>query len=296
MSDLAVITPTFRGDAEIFGDLHRSVLRYTPETTVHHVVVAPRDRRLFARYAGPRCRLWTTSEVLPARYLHTRLGRLETFVNLRRPWPPVRGWISQQAIKIAMTARLHAPVALLADSDVVLVRPVQAERFVKEGGVILYRDTNGVTADMDRHVLWHRVSRAVLGLPKAPHPPLPDYVSPFSVWDPAVIRAMQSRIAEVAGRDWLDVFCGQLHISEFILYGVFADSRLPGAPPAPPPADTTICHNYWDRTPLSRAGALAFADQLKPEAVAMMISAKSGTPADVRRVAIDRCAEIADAG
>ena len=78
MSELAVITPTFRGDAEIFADLHRSVLEFTPEDTVHYVVVPPRDRALFARYEGPRCRVWTSSELLPKRYLHVRLGRLET--------------------------------------------------------------------------------------------------------------------------------------------------------------------------------------------------------------------------
>jgi hypothetical protein len=43
---------------------------------------------------------------------------------------------------------------------------------------------------------------------------------------------------------------------------------------------------------LSHADAIAFAESLEPEAVAMMISAKSNTPMDVRRAAIERCAEI----
>ncbi|MDT5034277.1 MAG: hypothetical protein QOC94_4448 [Actinoplanes sp.] len=292
MTELAVITPTFRGDAEIFADLHRSVLAYTPPDTVHHVVVPPRDRDLFADYAGPRCQVWTSAQLLPTSYLHLRAGRLETFVDVRRPWPPVRGWISQQAIKIAMTARLDARVVLLADSDVVLVRPVRAERFFVDGRFSLVREEKAVTDEMERHVIWHRVSRELFGLPAGPPPPLPDYVSPVNFWDPAVVLAMQERIREVTGKDWLRAFTGQLHISEFILYGVFVDEVL-SRTATPPPAYGTICHNYWEHTPLEPQSGMAFAEQLPADAVAMMISAKSGTTAGVRRAAIDRCAEIA---
>ena len=291
MSELAVLTPTYREDAEIFADLHRSVLEFTPDDTVHHVVVPPRDRKLFARYEGPRCRVWSSSEILPSSYLHLRVRGLETFLNVRRPWPPVRGWISQQAIKIAATAQLDAEVVLLLDSDVVLVRPVRAARFTTPDGLLLYRDEGSVHEEMDRHLIWHRVARELLGLPAAPPPPLADYVSAFNFWDPAIVRAMQARIEEVSGRNWLDVFCGQLHISEFILYGVFVDEVLSAAGHRPP-ADTTICLNSWERAPLTPADAYALVDQLKPENVGLMISAKSNTPLDVRRAAIARCAEI----
>ncbi len=39
MSELAVVTPTYRPDADLFAHLHRSVLEHTPADTVHHVVV-----------------------------------------------------------------------------------------------------------------------------------------------------------------------------------------------------------------------------------------------------------------
>ncbi|HKS99168.1 MAG TPA: DUF6492 family protein, partial [Rugosimonospora sp.] len=271
MTELAVITPTFRGDAELFEDLHRSVLDYTPPDTVHHVFVPLRDRHLFARYAGPRCRIWTGSELLPRRYV--RVGRGDSYVDARRPWPPVRAWVTQQAIKIAAAARLDADVVLIADSDVVLVRPVRADRFQADGQLCLYREENAVTADMERHVIWHRVGRELFGLPPAPPPPLPDYVSSFNFWSPAVVRAMQQRMADTTGRDWCDAFTRQLHISEFMLYGIFVDEVHSAGRPRPP-ADVSVCHNTWQRTPLDRDGAIAFAEQLKPDAVAMMISAK----------------------
>jgi hypothetical protein len=292
MSELAVITPSFRGDAEIFADLHRSVLEFTPDDTVHHVFVPQRDKHLFAAYEGPRCRIRTSSEVVPKRYL--RIGRGDKYVNLTRPWPPVRQWITQQAIKIAAAGQIDADLVLIADSDIVLVRPVRADRFVVGGRRALYRADNGVTGDMDRHVIWHKASRDLLGLPPAPPLPLPDYVSSFNFWEPSAIRAMQRRIAETTGRDWFDAFTATLHISEFMLYGVFVD-EIHSQPGPRPPADTTVCHNTWQRTPMDYDAAIAFANQLGPDAIAMMISAKSRTPADIRRVAIERCAEVAKA-
>jgi hypothetical protein len=63
-----------------------------------------------------------------------------------------------------------------------------------------------------------------------------------------------------------------------------------------PPTDLTISRNNWKRTPLDHDAAIAFANQLGPDAIAMMISAKSHTPEDVRRAATRRCAGIVRAG
>ena len=59
MPKLAVVTPCFRDDAEVFADLHRSVLAFTPPGTVHHGYVPSRDRVRFAAYESPRCRIGT---------------------------------------------------------------------------------------------------------------------------------------------------------------------------------------------------------------------------------------------
>jgi hypothetical protein len=292
MSELAVLTPCFRGDAALFPDLHRSVLQFTPGDTVHHVFVPSRDKHLFTQYEGPRCRVWSRSEMLPPYYF--RPPFTDVYVNVRRPWPPLRGWVMQQTVKIAAAAQLDADVVLIIDSDAVLVRPTSAKRFVADGRLCLYRAENAITADMQRHVIWHRVARELLGLPPAPPPPLPDYVTPLNFWDPVIVRAMQQRITEVTGMNWMDAFNARLHISEFILYGVFVDEVL-GASGDRPPGDASICHNNWKRSPLTHEEAIAFAERLPREAIAMMISAKSNTPLEVRRAAIRRATEIAAA-
>jgi hypothetical protein len=289
MSDLAIITPSYGPDAELFGELHLSVLKYTTDDTVHHVIVPPADRGLFADYAGSRCRVWTYPELLPRRYVPVPVA--DVWINSRRPWPPVRGWVMQQTLKIAAAGAIDADVVLMADSDVALIRPTTAQRFIADGRLRLYRAENAITQDMERHVLWHRVARRLLGLPPVSVPPLHDYVSPLNFWDPALVRAMQERIRETTGRHWLDAFNSQLHISEFILYGVFVDEVLNGPPP---PSDNTICHNSWDRTPMDHQDAVAFADGLSPDAIGVMISAKSRTTQTVRLEAVRRCVRIAE--
>jgi hypothetical protein len=289
MSELAVITPSFAPDVELFTDLHRSVLEHTPDRTVHYVIVPPADRAIFAQYAGPRCQVWTYSDFLPRRYLG--VPWTGQWVNARRPWPPVRGWILQQAIKIAAASMVDAGAVLIADSDVVLVRATTMERFRVDGRLCLYRAADAVHAGMARLLRWHDAARRLLGLPAAHASLLPDYVSPLNVWEPAVVRAMQQQVSEVTGKDWLDAFTHELHVSEFILYGVFID-QVASPERLPPLSDTTLCHDYWDRTPLDHDQALTFADAISTDAVAMMISAKSNTPPEVRRAAARRIRSV----
>ncbi|MGH3864453.1 DUF6492 family protein [Actinokineospora sp.] len=283
---LAVITPTWRPDAPLFADLHRSVLDRTPEDTVHHLIVPAAHRSTFARYAGRRCRIWTHPELLPRRYVRFPSG---IWLNGRRPWPPVRGWIMQQAAKIAAAATVEADVVLIADSDAVLVRHTSDDRLRIDGRPMLYRMENGVHSDMRRHVHWHQVAHDLLGLPSPPPPPLPDYVNALGVWDPAIVRAMLRRITETTGKHWLDAFTSQLHISEFIVYGVFVDQLLGTARQ---PAGDNLCHANYEQTALNLDDALSFADQLKPEAIGMMIAGNSATPHAIRHAAIRRCEEI----
>lgn len=289
MTEFAVITPSFRPDVELFTDLHRSVLQHTGLRIIHHVLVPDVDRTVFAQFEGPRCRVWTASELLPRRYLRLPWSRVR--VNARRPWSPIRGWVLQQVLKIAAAHAIDAEAALMADSDVVLVRDVSAGTFVVDGRIALFRVPGGVDGTMPNHIRWHQMARQLLGLPPQLQPPLPDYISALNVWSLVIVRQMSRRIQEVSGRHWVDALTAHSQISEFILYGVFVDEIMT-APGSRWPGNTAICHSYWDTRPLDMDAALVFAGRLGQEAIGMMISARSNTPHDVRQAAIQRCAEI----
>jgi hypothetical protein len=199
-------------------------------------------------------------------------------------------WIVQQIVKMAGTAAIDAKAVLVADSDATLVRHAMPDEFIHDGRLWHYRAESAITADMSRHVLWHDVARKLLGVPGVAAAPLHDYISPICVWDPVVVRCLLEHLADATGRNWVDAMASRLHISEFVVYGVFVDHVLGGRVPR----DTPLCHNYYGRVPLSRADARAFADRMPHGAIGAMISSHSRTSVDVRREAFARCGEIAE--
>jgi hypothetical protein len=279
MADLAVITPSYAPDFELCRDLNASVLAYTPDNVTHHIVTPRTDLELFSQLRSPRTEVWPVDHLLP-KYL-VPVPRANLWLNVRRVALPVRGWVMQQLVKLQAAAEIGADVLLLADSDVLLVRPVTLDTFRRNGRLRLYRKEAAIDERLRRHLTWHDTARNLLDVPRA-KPPLPDYVSALNVWDRATVLALQDRIQRTTGRPWLEAMAAQVHVSEFILYGVFVDEVLREGAQVEP-TDSMLCHSYWDPYPLSLAAAERFIYSTSDDDVAVMISAKSRTPLDVRR-------------
>jgi hypothetical protein len=283
MTSFGVLTPSYANDFELCCDLNRSVLEWTPTDVQHHIVVPRGDVRRFSSLRGARTRVWTVDELLPRRIV--ALPVVNMWLNLRRPYPPVRGWVMQQVVKLSAAAQLEADVLLVVDSDIVFVRAVTVETFQPDGKVRFYRKADAVHEGLPRHIMWHDTARRLLGLPPVRRLPLPDYVSSPIAWNRQVVHALRDRIERVCGRPWLDAIASQLHVSECIIYGVFVDEVL-GSSADVFRVDSMLCHNYYDEVPFAPEDAEAFVGALPPGDVAVMISAKSGTPLDVRRKAL----------
>jgi hypothetical protein len=282
VATLAVITPSYAPDFELCRDLNASVLAHTPASTMHYIIAPHRDVELFCSLLGPRTQVWSVDQLIPRYFVG--LARANFWLNLRRPFPPVRGWVMQQAVKIQAAAQIEADVLLTVDSDVVFVRPVTAQTFQRDGRICLYRKEAGVDERLPRHLIWHDVARTLLGVPPA-RPPLPDYIQSPNVWERHTVLAMQARIEQITGRPWMHAFAAQPHISECILYGVFVD-EVPGEHSDVSPVESMRCHNYWHHSPLSLEAARQFLRAMPADDVAVMISAKSRTSVGVRRAAM----------
>jgi hypothetical protein len=278
---MAVITKSFAPDFELCVDLHRSVLDCSPDSVHHHIIVPRQDLKLFGRLAGSRTHIRCEADFLPSSFVPVPFANFA--VNLGRPFPPVRGWILQQVIKLAAVAASEDDVVLVADSDVEFVRPFTVETFVRDGVVRLYRKSHAIAEQLPRHMAWHRIARALLGLPPA-DPPYTDYISAMLACDPEIVRQMLARVAATTGRPWATAIAGQLHFSEWTLYGVFVDAAI-GAPANSFASDDPLCQAHWEETPLDQDGASDFLRGVRPTDVAAMISAKSRTPLEVRRAA-----------
>ena len=278
---MAVITKSFAPDFELCVDLHRSVLDCLPDSVHHHIIVPRQDLKLFGRLAGSRTHIRCEADFLPSSFVALPFGNFT--INLGRPFPPVRGWIVQQVIKLAAVAASEDDVVLVADSDVEFVRPFTVETFIRDGVLRFYRKPQFITEQLPRHMAWQRIARAMLGLPPR-DPPYTDYISAMLACDPRIVRQMLARVAATTGRPWTTAITGQLHFSEWTLYGVFVDEGI-GAPANSFVSDDPLCLAYWDESPLSREGAIDFLRGVRPTDVAAMISAKSRTPLAVRRAA-----------
>jgi hypothetical protein len=281
MKRMSVITPSFAPDFELCVDLHRSVLECSPESVHHHIIVPRSDIKLFCQLAGPRTHIHCEADFLPPAFV--RLPFSKFTVNLGRPFPPVRGWILQQVVKLAAVAASEDDVVLVVDSDIEFIRPFGVETFVRNGAVRFYRKPEEIDQSRPRHVIWHQVARELLGLtPTAP--PYPDYISSLLAWDPAILRQMLAKVTDTTCRPWTTAIAGQLHFSEWTLYGVFVDNVI-GPAASSFVSDDPLCLACWDVTPLSREAAIDFVRGARPTDIAAMISAKSRTPLAVRRAA-----------
>lgn len=281
MTRMLVLTPSFGPDFELCAELNRSVLALAPDDVHHQIIVPKRDVAQFSQLANARTEIRTEGEFLPSTFVRAPL--INATINLRRPFPPVRGWILQQVLKLSAASVADADVVLLVDSDIEFVRPFSTETFVRDGVVRFYRLPDGVDDELPRHVLWHRGARQLLGLP-AQSVPLPDYVSSLVAWDPAIVRDLLDRVATATGSRWSDAVASQLHLSEWTLYGVFVEHIL-GSPATDFTTATPLCHALWDTTPLDSDTLDAFVAGAADEDVAVMISAKTLTPLPIRRAA-----------
>jgi Family of unknown function (DUF6492) len=281
LTRIAVITKSFAPDFELCVALNRSVLDNSPHTVRHHIIVPRSDLKLFGRLAGPRANIQCEAEFLPRTFVPVPFSNIT--VNLGRPFPPVRGWIKQQVVKLAAAAASEHDVVLIADSDVEFFRPFTAEMFVRDGKVRFFCKLNQIDKQLRRHMIWHRVARELLGLPPA-EPPFPDYISSPIAWDPAIVRRMLARVTAITGRPWPTAIAAQLHFSECVLYGVFVDGVI-GAPANSFASDNSLCLVYWKSTPLNLDSAAQFIRGVRPTDIAAVIQSKSRTPAAVREAA-----------
>src|SRR5258708_11458358 len=176
MKSIAIVTPTYAPDYGVCADLHKSMLKFTDNSVVHYLIVPPADVELFKSLRGPRCIVLAANEFLPKRMIWVPPGVSHVIrfasgnrpsanfvaLNPAKPFPPVRGWIMQQILKLAAATRLDADILLLVDSDVQFARPITFDTFVQNGRLRQYRSDATVDAEPHRHVALHKNAREVL--------------------------------------------------------------------------------------------------------------------------------------
>jgi len=283
---LAIVTPSYAPDFLRFRRLHESVVQHAPPDVMHHVLVPPPDVGRFSSIDSPRLRVLRQPEVLPKQFVTTtRLSRIPHLprgyrvgaLNLRRPWPPIRGWVLQQMVKLAFVSTLDADVALLIDSDVLLVREFSEETFRREGSVRHYRVPHAVHSGMTRHLSWRQTAARLLDLGK-PSDDHADYIAGVVSWSPAIVRELLARIEAVSSLPWATVIGSQVDVSEYFLYDEYLAAMGTPAQKAFT-SDQNFCHSYWGT--LTLASADEFLESMPATDIAIWVQSNSDTSESV---------------
>jgi hypothetical protein len=280
---LEILTPSYARDFELCRDLAASVRRFAPEGTRHTIVVPPSDVRLFTLLQSDHVRIRTTSEFLPRSLL--RMPSLNVWLNLKAPWPPVRGWIAQQLVKLSAVAESSAHAVLVVDSDLEFIRPFSLETYAPDGAIPLYRLDGAVTADLPRHMVWDDVAHRLIGVAVRRAASRPDFICWPCLWEPRRVRELLTHVELVHGRGWASIVARELHFSEMVLYGAFIESIV-AATESVAVTEDMHCRSFSDETALDEDALHEFLARVRPSDVAVMISAKSGTDLDRRRRAL----------
>jgi len=283
------VTVSYGPDRDRCALLNRSLTRLAP--SVEHIIVVDRgDRRHFEGLQSAQTTLVSTEDVLPLwlRRVNTRRLGVRSNAWVQTFGRPVRGWLMQQLVKLAVIEQLTTEVVVHADSDVVLLKPFTA-RSVSDhtGRVRLYKRADAIDENLPSHVLWHRAAEKLLGLPPASLP-IADHVTSLVPWKRENALALLEHVAFVSGRHWLRAIAAQWDVSEYTLYGRFVTEIL-GEAAGQLETSSSLCRDYWTPTPLSHAELEAFLDDVEPEEVGVSITAKAGMrPADYAHLIEER--------
>jgi hypothetical protein len=283
---VSLITPTYRGDYERSVLLFESVDRFVTSFERHYVIVHDEDLALFERFHGGRRVVMRASELLPT-WLHEipllRWRRRRYFWSFRAK--PVRGWHTQQLVKIKAAAVLPEDRYCLIDSDNAFFRPFDVSTLAPPQPVILRVDHGRVDDDHANHKTWTATACRVLGLP-APHFPADDFIDQIVIWDRRIVQAMIARIEAVTKRDWAEALCQARHFSEYMTYGCFVmgDETLRNA--AEITTESFAC-THWDADPLSRDAIIRMLEKAPPRQVSLCIQSFNTTPIGDIRAALE---------
>ncbi|MGY1914972.1 DUF6492 family protein [Blastococcus sp. SYSU DS0973] len=286
---MTLITPTYAPDFELFRHLHDSVRTHVNAGALHMAIVPRVDLPLFERIKSDRLVLRTAEDFLPDHWIPLRrlVGRLPNaklrklqYLNIRRPYMPVRGWIVQQLLKLAAASSIDSKVALLVDSDVCFFRDIREEALEVGEAVRLYAAPDGLTEGMLEQHRWRSVARRLLGLSRFGYADeRTDYVSGLVSWSPELTRMLLDDLAGTSERCWQDILASERSFSECFLYGEYAQVH----PSRVYNSSSSLCVSYWKTAALSREGVADLVGQSSASAYAVQIQSTSGTPLDVRQ-------------
>ncbi|MGL5794781.1 MAG: DUF6492 family protein [Waterburya sp.] len=269
----AIITPSYAPDFLRCQLLCETIDKYSLSPVKHYIIVDQKDWKLFQTLQKPNREIITVESILPWWIKKVTLFK-NGWISLKSL--PLRNWIIQQIVKLSIAKYITEDVLIFVDSDVAFVRPFDVQNFVQNNQVRLYSQPKEITPATEDLAKWCEVSNKLLGLPPVSYPAT-NHLGNFITWKRENVLKLHQHLEKIHGKNWIEVIANSWHLSEYMLYGTFAESILKEESQHYYDA-RMICHDYWETTPMSDLDLNNFFSNLPDECFAVMISAKSGTP------------------
>lgn len=247
---LVLLTCSMARDIDIFDVLARSVDRHVDADIRHTVIVPGKDRAAFRRFATDRREIVAQESVLPMRLfaLPRQLAALSFLSGaLRRPlyltprFQVVRGWMLQQILKIEFARRSTARAVMHVDSDVFFVRRLSTADAFDAGGKIRFFHAPA-SRPIAAHRPWIEAAAGCLGVP-VPAGFATHYIENCVLWSTDLTRRMAAQIEAAHGRPYHDEILRHPTISEYFIYGLYADLIAQGEGLAT--ETESFCNSFW---------------------------------------------------
>jgi hypothetical protein len=246
-----LLTLSFSGDLALCRMLCTSIDRFA-DPAMHHVVAVPaRELALFAGMAGRRRTImalddltppWLFRMPMPGPAWRQRLGLPRRDVYLSLKSLPVRGWIAQQIMKIALARSLPAEIVVHLDSDFVFVRKFTLQDIMIDGKARLQRE--GGVGDGPMYRPWNLAASRLLGIGEAGYHGA-DFVDFPVVWRRQNVVRLTERIERECEIPWQLALAKTPDFSEYVLYGVFCEKVLGFSDAGHAPTSESLCKTIW---------------------------------------------------
>jgi hypothetical protein len=249
--EVALLTLSFSGDLPLCRLLCASIDRFA-DPSMHHVIAVPgSERALFAVMAGPRRTVialedlqppWLFRLPMPGPAWRTRLGLPRRDVYLSLKSLPVRGWIAQQIMKIALAKAVQADIVVHVDSDLAFVRYFSLKDIMIDGEARLHREVG--EGDGPPYSSWNRAVSRLLGIELSEYHGA-DFIDSAVVWRRENVVHLTERIERVCAMPWQLALARTRSFSEYLLYGVFCDKLLGFGRAGHAPTSESLCRTIW---------------------------------------------------
>lgn len=270
-----VITPSYAPDFERCRLLSQSIDRFALSPINHYIIVDRQDLKLFQQLQGTNRQIITVESVLP--------WWIQKISLVKNGWfsfkgLPIRNWLIQQIVKLAIAEYVSDEVLIFVDSDVTFIRQFDVRDFVRDGKVRLFREPEAIVADNRTLAKWCDAGNRLLGLPLVQYPTA-NYLGNVITWKRENVFQLHQHLESISGKGWIETVASSWHLSEYMLYGIFIDSILQEK--AQHYYDSQkICYEYWQDNPMSDEELEQFFATIPSDAISVMISAKAKMPVE----------------